>query len=144
MDNDKITSSLKITHYDFNPDATTATDIAWVDMRDIKALLVSFFRKVGTSDVTLTILANTLSDGTGDEATIATKTFSAGQPDFLGDYVFLETLASQVAQKGSDDGKDYRYVTANVTVDTGTDEGVVTYVGTPRFKHKDLTADYIS
>ena len=144
LDVKKLLSSLKITHYDFDPDATTATDIAWVDMRDIFKLVVSFFRTIGTSTLTFTILANTASDGSGDEATIFTKTFTAGQPDFLGDYVFGEILASQVAQKNAEDGKEYRYVTANLTVDTGTDIGVVTYIDEQRFAYGDLTADYIS
>ena len=106
MDNDKLLSTLKMTFYDFDPNATSLTDIAWVDMRDIYSFLVVFFRTVGTSDVVLNIVANTTDDGTGDEAIIATKTFTAGQPNAVGDYVFLEALAQQVAQKGSEDGKD--------------------------------------
>jgi hypothetical protein len=144
LDVEKLTTSLKITHYDFDPNATSATDIAWVDMRDITKLLVSFFRTVGTSNLTFTILANTASDGTGDEGTIFTKTFSAGQPNAVGDYVFGEILAEQVAQKGTDDGKAYRYVSANLTVATGTDEGVVTYIAEPRFAYENLTADSVS
>jgi hypothetical protein len=144
LDVDKITSEVKVLQYDFDPDATTATDIGWVDMRDYFKILVSFFRTVGTSDLTLTILANTASDGSGDEATIVSKTFTAGQPNATGDYVFLEALASQVAQQGSEDSKDYRYVSANCTVDTGTDEGVVSYILDPRYCRDGLTADLIS
>lgn len=144
MDNDKLTSILKITAYDFDPNATALTDIAWVDMRDISALLVKFFRTIGTGTIVLKILANTASDGTGDEATIATKTFSAGQPDAVGDYVFLEVLAEQVRQQGATDGKDYRYCSAQISSDAAGDEGVVTYIAKPRFKYENLTADNIS
>lgn len=144
MDSDKLTSNLKITHYDFDPDATTATDVAWIDMRDISALVVSFFRTVGVSDLTMTILANTASDGSGNEATIKTKVFSDGQPNNVGDYVFLECLAEEVRQEGEEDGYAYRYVSANLTFDTAGDEGVVSYIATPRYKYEDLTSDYIS
>jgi len=144
LDVDKMQSELKRLIYDFDPNATTATDIGWVDMRDYFSIMVDFFRTVGTSALTLTILANTASDGSGDEATIATKTFTAGQPNALGDYVFLEALASQVGAAGDADGKDYRYVSANCTVATGTDEGVVSYTLNPRFPREGLSADLIS
>ena len=144
MDNDKIISSLKVTGYDFDPDSTSVTDVAWVDMRDIYSLLVMFFRNIGTSAITLTILANTDSDGGGDEATIKTKVFTAGQPNAVGDYGFLEALAQQVAQAGSEDGKDYRYVSSNISFATNTDEGTVVYIARPRFKFENLTADSIA
>jgi len=144
LDVEKMVTELKVLQYDFDPDATTATDIGWVDMRDYHNILVTFFRTVGTSNLTLTILANTASDGSGDEATIVSKTFTAGQPNAVGDYVFLEALASQVAQQGSEDGKAYRYVSANCTFATGTDEGVVSYILKPRYPRADLSADYIS
>lgn len=143
LDVDKMLSELKILHYDLDPNATTATDVGWVDMRDYLAIAVSFFRTIGTSDVTLKILANTASDGSGDEATIVTKTISS-QPDATGDYIFLEALADQIAQQGSEDGKAYRYVSANYSFATGTDEGVMTYVLKPRYPRADLSSDLIS
>jgi hypothetical protein len=145
LDVEKQLSARKITMYDFDPGATSLTDIGWVDMKGYEGLLVSFFRTIGTSTVVLKIIANSASDGTGDEAVIATKTFTAGQPDAVGDYVFLECLASQIAQASSDNGYNLRYASAQVSVATGTDEGVVTYIqDKPRFKYSALTADYIS
>ena len=145
LDVNKLLSEVKITHYDHDPNATAATDVGWVDMRDYGCFTASFFRTVGTSALTMTILANTASDGSGDEATIATKTFTAGQPNAVGDYVFLEALAQQIAQKSAEDGKAYRYVSVNLTLATGTDEGVVTYIQSkPRFAYDEMTADYIS
>lgn len=144
MTPDKIQTKLKVTAYDFDPDATTETDAAWVDMQNFDQLLVMFVRTVGASDVTLEINANTASDGSGDEATIVTKTFSA-QPDAVGDHVFLECLAEQIAQQAAEDGKDYRYVSATLSFATATDEGVVVYIRDgARFKYDGLTADYIS
>lgn len=143
MNINKILSSMKVTMYDFDPNATTATDIAWVDMQDILTFCVGFFRTVGSSDLTMKILANTASDGSGDEETIVSKTFTE-QPDNTGDYVFLECSAAQVRQKGEEEGEALRYVSANLTFATGTDEGVVIYISEPRYKYDGLTADYIS
>lgn len=141
MQSQKIGSRMLVSHYDFDPDATTATDIAWVDMRDFGRFLCSFFRTVGTSALTLTILANSESDGSGTDVELKSKTFTAGQPNALGDYVFLECTAQEMAAAGT----DLRYITANCTVATGTDEGVVTYIRSdPRFAYEDLSADVIS
>ena len=141
----KQLSERKVTMYDFDPDATAATAVGWVDMRDFSKLLVCVMRTIGTSVMTLTIDANTASDGGGDNVTISTKTFTAGQPDAVGDTVFLEIIASQIAQKASEDGKDYRYASAAISVATGTDEAVVTYVQDgARFAGDGLTADLIA
>ena len=144
LDNDKILSSLKITAYDFDPNATTATDVSFVDMRDLYSLCVMVFRTVGTSTMTLTIVANTDSDGGGDEETIATKTFTAGQPDAVGDYVFLEVLAEQIRTSGDSNDEALRYVSAKISFETATDEAVVAYIAKPRFKFDGLSADLIS
>jgi len=140
---DKLATEIKVTQYDFDPNSTAATAVAWVDMRDFSKLLVAFFRTIGTSAVTLTIKAGTTSSG-GTTATVVTKTVSS-EPDAVGDYIFLECLASQVAQKAAEDGYAYRYVSAYVSFATGTDEGVVTYIlGGPKFAYDGLTADYVS
>ena len=145
LDVEKQLSDSKITFYDFDPDATTETDIGWVDMKGYEGFLASFFRTIGTSALTFTIVANSAANGTGDEVVIATKTFTAGQPNAVGDYVFMEILASQIAQASSDNGYALRYVSAKLSVATGTDEGVVMYnQSNPRFKRAALTADYIS
>lgn len=139
----KLMSEIKITQYDFDPDSTASTAIGWVDMRDFSKLLVGFFRTIGTSDITLLIKGATSSAGANAQ-TIVTKTISA-QPNAVGDYVFLECLAEQIAQVASTSGYALRYVSAYVSFATNTDEGVVTYVqGGPRFAYDGLTADYVS
>ena len=140
----KLSTTTKVLSYDFDPDATTATDIGWVDMRDYSEIMIQFFRTVGTSALTLKILCNTASDGSGNEATVATKTFTAGQPNATGDYVFLEAIENQIANLARVDGYAYRYVSANCTVATGTDEGVVTYILNPKYPQEDLSSDLIS
>lgn len=139
----KLLSNLKVTHYDFDPDATTATDVAWVDMRDYENFAASFFRTVGTGGITYKILANAKADGSGTDVVI--KQGSA-VPDAAGDYAFLECTAEEIAQEAADAGvSGARYVSLNITFATATDEGVVTYIrGGARHAGKDLTADSIA
>jgi hypothetical protein len=143
MDAKKLTSTLKVTQYDFDPNATTEAAVAWVDMRDFVSLLVGFFRTVGTGALTLKIQASAAANGANPED-IVTKTVSA-EPNAVGDYVFLECLAEQVAAKAASTGKALRYVSAVASLATNTDEGVVTYImGAPRFAYDSLTADFVS
>jgi len=139
----KLMSEVQIKQYDFDPDATTATAVAWTDMRDFSQLLISFFRTVGTGNLTFIIQGSAAADGSSPE-TIATKTISA-QPNAVGDYVFAEVTAEQIAGIAATSGKALRYVSAVLTLATGTDEGVVTYVKAgARFKYDGLSADYVS
>lgn len=141
----KFIANNKVTHYDFDPGATTLTDIAWVDMRDFEEITASFFRTVGTGAVVFHILANAESDGSGTDINI--KTHAVGsEPDAVGDYLFLSCSAEEVAQEASDAGvANARYVTAQVSVATDSDEGVVTYImsGANR-PGLDLTADSVA
>lgn len=143
MTPNKLTSEVKIEQFDFDPDVNTAVAVAWKDMRDFAQLLVAFFRTVGTSNLTFLIQASATADGASPE-TIATKTITA-QPNAVGDFVFAEITAAQIAQVAMTSGKALRYVSAVLTFATGTDEGVVTYVrGAARFKYDALSADYVS
>jgi hypothetical protein len=144
MDNDKLMSEIQVKQYDFDPNATTATAVAWVDMKGFTKFLVAFFRTVGTANATLSIQASAAAAGTNAE-TIVSKTFTAGQPNALAYHVFLECLSEQVAAIAASTGKDLRYVSAVISLATNTDEGVVTYIlGGPRFAYDGLTADYVS
>jgi len=139
---DSILQNIKVTQYDFDPDSTSATDVAWVDMRDFGKFAFSFFRTVGTSDVTVQILANSESDGSGSDVVVKTWTNSAfGDPDAVGDYAFGECSSEELASLGS----TLRYVTVNLAFGTGTDEAVVTYIRTdPRWAYDGLTANSIA
>lgn len=139
----KQASEVKVTMYDFDPNATTSTAVGWVDMRDFAKLMVGFFRTVGTADITMLIRAATDNAG-ADVQTIVTKTITA-QPNALGDYVFLECTAEQIADVARSSGKALRYASAYISVATNTDEGVVMYMlGGAKFKYDELTADYVS
>ena len=140
---DKLLANLAITHYDFDPGATTATDIGWVDMRDFDNFACSFFRTVGTAATTFKIIGNSASNGSGTDVTI--KTHSIGsEPDATGDYIFLECTGAEIAQEGSDAGETVRYLSASVSVATNSDEGVVTYVRGGGRAYDGLSSDTVA
>lgn len=135
----KLSEKLKVTAYDFDPDATTATEIAWVDLRDFDSMLVAFIRTIGTSAVTLKIQGSAASNG-ASPVDVVTKTFSA-QPDAVGDVAFLEATVNDF--NAAADG--LRYASAVVSVATGTDEGVVVYtLGDAQHCTAGLTSDVIA
>ena len=145
---DKLLSNLAITQYDFDPDADTAVDVAWVDMRDFENFAFSFFRTVGTSALdTVKILANADSAGGGTDVEIKTWTNAAfGDPDAVGDYAFGECTAEEIAQEASDAGiANVRYVSVQLEFATSTDEAVVTYVrGGAKRAYDGLSANSIA
>ena len=140
----KLLDNLSITSYDFDPGATTETEISWFDMRDFDCFVAQFFRTIGTGATTFKIMGNTASDGSGTDVDIVTHAV-ASEPDAVGDYIFLECGANEIAQAASAAGVDgVRYVTAVVSVATGTDEGVVTYVAKGNRGYAGLTSDSIA
>src|SRR5712691_755264 len=97
-------SRLKIKSYDFDPNATSATDVGWVDMRDYTHFGVSLFRSVGSNTVTsFAILANSASDGSGTDVTIKSHAIGSA-PDAVGDQIFLECTAEEIMQEANDAG----------------------------------------
>lgn len=144
----KLLSQLAITQYDVDPagDTTSAFDIAWVDMRDFENFAFSFFRTIGTGDVTVKILGNAQADGSGTDVEIKSWTNATfGDPDAVGDYAFGECTAEEIAQEAADAGvENVRYVSVNIAFTTGTDEAVVTYVRGGGRKYDGLSANLIS
>lgn len=141
---DVMATELAVKSFDFDPDATTATEIEWVDMRNFSRILVGFFRTVGSSAVTFKLMANSESDGSGTDVDIVTHAVGS-EPDAVGDQIYLETDAQQIAQKAADAGETgVRYITAVVSVATGTDEGVVTYIRKAERAYDGLTADVVA
>lgn len=138
----KLTTEIAAKLYDVDPDATTAFNVAYVDMRDYNVFLAGFFRTVGTSDLqTFKIMA--AEDASGTNATeIKTGTVD---PDAVGDQVWLECTAQEIAHVGNELGYKLRYVTLQLQFATGTDEGVATYIfGHPRFPSEALTTDIVA
>lgn len=139
-----LSTELYIKGYDFDPDATTATDIGWIDFSKYESAIFSFFRTVGTSNLTMKVIANTASDGSGtDDYVIKAVTFTA-EPNALGDNAFVEITADEVAYAAAQAGVALRYVSLSLAVATATDEGVATYICKPKTKAKGTTSDIIA
>jgi hypothetical protein len=134
----QLSEQLKPTAYDFDPDATTATNIAWVDMLDFEALMVGFVRTIGTSALTFLIRGSTASNG-ANPVTLKTITMAA-QPDAVGDMALGEITSEDCNVSGV----NYRYVSATLTFATGTDEAVVFYVRKGMYKKSGLAADIVA
>jgi hypothetical protein len=143
--NSKLSEVLKVTQYDFDPDGTSAVDVAWVDMRDYDRIMFLFFRTVGTSDVTVKVLGNSASNGSGTDVEIVALTNAAfGDPDAVGDYVFVEVSQDDLIAASATDGA-CRYVSLNLAFGTGTDEAVVTYIrGGAKHPQSGLTANAVA
>lgn len=143
---DKLFTTHAIASYDFDPDSTAATDVAWVDLRDYSnfAVIVMSSALTGNGPAAFSILANPNSDGSGTDVTV--KTHAVGSaPDAVGDYLVLECTAEEIAELASDNSSALRYVSANIAMANAADEAVVTYIRTgARFQHDGMTADYIS
>lgn len=145
----KFMSRNVMKHYDVDPsgDTTAAFDVAWVDMRDYEGFIASFFRTVGTDALdTFSIIANSESDGGGTDATIIVgMPAAAEEPNAVGDQIFIECSAEQLASLSTSATGKLRYVSISIEFATGTDEAVVTYVRYGTRNAKDgLTANIVA
>lgn len=125
--------------HDFDPGATTVTEIEWRPIKEFHRFLAAFFRTIGTSAVTFDIAVATDGSGTGVTQVVAHAVGS--EPDAVGDQIYLECDAHQMrsALPGA------THWTPRVSVATGTDEGVVlTEEHEPLFSRSGLTADIIA
>ena len=133
-------ASAKRTMYDYDTGATTLADVAWVDMQGYDYFLVGVFRTIGTGTLVFHILANEESDGSGTDVNIKTHAFAGGQPDATGDFIWLECLAEEIRAVDS----DARYVTAQISDATNSDELVVYYELGGGRQYTGLTAESIA
>lgn len=143
---DKLFTTHAIASYDFDPDSTAATDVAWVDLRDYSnfAVVAMTSATTGNGPVAFKILANSDSAGGGTDVEVKAHAV-ASAPDAVGDYLVLECTAEEIAELASDNSSALRYVSANIAMKNAADEAVVTYIRTgARFQHDGMTADYIS
>jgi hypothetical protein len=143
---DKLFTTHAIASYDFDPNSTAATDVAWVDLRDYSnfAVIVMSSALTGNGPAAFKILANPNSDGSGTDVEV--KAHAVGsKPDAVGDYLVLECTAEEIAELASDNSSALRYVSANIAMANAADEAVVTYIRTgARFQYDGMTADYVS
>ena len=82
---ERATSAIAVTQYDYDPGATSLSDVAWVDMQGFDWFLVAFFRTIGTGTIVLSIIANEESDGSGTDVNIKAHAIGGGQPDAVAD-----------------------------------------------------------
>lgn len=146
VSSDKLGSNIAVYVYDHDPDDSGAQDVEWKDMRDFNSFMAIFFHSVGTGTISeFDLLGNAQSAGTGTDLTLKSHALGSN-PDAVGDYLFLEVTASEIAQLDTSTiTGDVRYVTASVDMDTSTDEAVVIYIfGNPRFRHDGLCTDVVA
>lgn len=141
----KLTTRVAATMYR-TTSASSATDVAWVDMSGYHSILVGVVAStlVGNGVTAFKLIANTSSTGGGTDREIVAHAVGSA-PDAVGDYLWLEATAEQIADLGARNGEALRYVSANITCANASDVVATVYIRTPAlWSHDDLTADYVS
>jgi len=137
--NKTLTKNL-ITMYDFDPNATTAVAVGWVDMRDFSGITFAYWKTIGTGGITSIIVQGSTASNGASPVTIAIIV-PAADPDAAFDYIFAEIDEDDIAQAGA----GLRYVSLTIAQVTGTDEAVVTYIRTgAKFAGDGETADVVA
>lgn len=121
-----------------------ATTTTWKDLRDYDGFFVMAMTGllVGNGMIELSIYA--AEDASGTNAT-EIKTTGAVAADAVGDYVYVECSAEEIAHVGEAAGYDLRYVAGYIDCHHNDDEIEVVYIRTGAKRAADgLTAAYIS
>jgi hypothetical protein len=149
VDTQKIASNQQIQMWDHDPGATTAIVVSpdggttkrTVDMRDFSRFGVGAAITVlgtGGAITKLEIIASAASDMSSP---VVVKDSGTVDADAVGDWLFEECTAEEIAQLASEAGVRYRYVAGRLTMDAADAEACVVYLaGGARFPRKDLTA----
>lgn len=136
-----FSAKFAVTNY-MSGDVSSATDTAWVDMRDFDAILISVMSATLTGDGTTVfkINANPESDGSGSDVEI--KAHAVGSaPDAVGDWLFLECTAEEITAAGD----TLRFVSATLTADNSSDRLSIMYIRrADLFAKAALTADVVA
>lgn len=134
-----LSEQLAVTHYAFAPGSTDSVEVAWVDMSIFDRLMATFFRTVGTDDLTIDVYGSEAADGS-NSVLVKTRDLTGVQPDNPGDWTVIEVSADEIVSV--DDSLRYVSVVASVSDSAG--EGIITYVrGGARYKYAGLTSDYL-
>ena len=136
----KGTSELKVKGYVHDiTDATGATQIAWLPLKDFDWLLAAVTLVSGTGLLTVKIVAATDSSGTGAVEVIAHADPTVA--DAAGDVVYLDVSAEQVKEVLA----GATHVSVELACDAAADIAAVTYIfGGALRKYAGLTADQIA
>ena len=139
--NRKLSEELAVTTYEL--DGEGPTDVAWVATENFNKALFQVMRTVGTGGLdALTIIGNTLADGSGTDVELVDKadSLTLSTVDAVGDTVFME-----VGQEVFDANPTMLGICVSLGHVTSTDESIVTYIlGDPRQVSGALTADAIA
>jgi len=134
---DRLASRLKVESFDHDPGGTSATlvspdggtTIKYVDMKDHSQVLMSFAPSVIAGSLTkVEIVADSATNFSTNLTVI--KDSGTIAADANGDYAILECDTDDLADAAAS-GVSLRYVAGRLTMSTGTDEAVVTYVAVP-------------
>ena len=140
----------KVDFFNIDEDLTTADvplpisnggDEVWLDMKGYSGVffLVGLVNAGGTGPEVLKIVADANADGSDGNIEIVTS--ASGAVTAEGGYMIVEATAEQIAQEGSDNSKNLRYVSIELEMQHSGDEAAVFAVRYgPRFSHGTLSA----
>jgi len=140
---DKLFTRTKITTY-LSGDASTATDIGWVDLRDYGGFAATAVAAAltGVGVTQFDIIGNAESDGSGTDVEIKSHPLGTA-PDAANDLVVLECTAEEIRHLATT--YNLRYVSVKLKTANASDNIVVTYIRhNPRWAQDGLTADVIA
>lgn len=152
LDSEKIKSEYKIKNYDHDPGGTSATVVSpdggttkyIQDMRDFSHILYQSTTSVSASSSGVTKLEIVAyEDSAGAGTAYVVKDSGTVAADAVGDEVTVECNAQEIAQIGSDNGVNLRYVTARLTCSNAGDEARVAMVAKAARAYGDLTPDTV-
>ena len=137
---EKLSSILKQTAYDVDPDESTATAAAWVPMQDYGSIICTFVRTIGTGALDVfKIQAATDSSGTGAADVVSHAV--ASEPNLIADIISLEATSDMILEALA----DATHVSMVIEFATSTDECIAFYTrGLPTFPQAGLNADVIA
>ena len=138
---EKFTFENNVKMHDHDPGATSAveTPATRLDMMDYNEFVVTSMVTIVAAGG-MTLLEIIASDVATSGTSYVIKTSGVIAADAVGDQATLSCTAEEIAQIGTDNGVELRYVTARQTNATATDEGVITTVlSQPRFCVAGLT-----
>lgn len=145
---DKFRSKNVTQMWKHDPDAATAeivtpdggTTLRVMDLENIGSFSAGVMSDVLTGDGVTKLELVAADTAAFDGTVVVIKDSGVVAADAVGDWVFQEMLAEEVAQASSEAGVELKWGAARVTVEDAADECAVVYIGSlVRFAYEDLT-----
>jgi hypothetical protein len=142
----KFGANWKTTVQAVTADHSTALDTNWLDMRDYEtcAFILTPIALTGVGVTTVTVVGNSESDGTGTDGELIASAAVSAAPDALGDYLFYEISAEQMADASTSTTGRLRYVTIKITADNAADDTAVIAIRKSKRPVSGLTVDTVA